>query len=327
MVNDADPKRMRTLRDRYQSCTCPNVIFTCATAQNLEKYLRISSTSNVPSVQFNRIICDVPCSGDGTFRKSPHLWRLFRPRFGAELHPLQLDIAKCCLRLLRVGGRLIYSTCSLNPIEDEAVVSALLLYAWEQGMNLRLADPVTMETSSGSDDRPTSLMQRRLPGMKYRPGVRTWRCDEDVLLAGEKDGPERQESVARLPPVLPSMSPQVPEASPLADCMCLERCMRIVPQDMNTGGFFVAVLELHSGPPPAEYVMSRQEPPEGGASKKRPLTSMCAGASGDDEDEHRRRSLKTFHELGYNPKVATNGADIDVAMTLLPSRQHKMTHT
>lgn len=75
---------------------------------------------------FDRVLADVPCTGDGTLRKNPDLWGKWHHNMGKSLHHLQLKIALRGARLLRVGGRMVYSTCSLNPIEDEAVVAALL---------------------------------------------------------------------------------------------------------------------------------------------------------------------------------------------------------
>ena len=46
-----------------------------------------------------------------------------------ELHSVQLAILRRGLDNLRVGGRLVYSTCSFNPVEDEAVVAAALCAA------------------------------------------------------------------------------------------------------------------------------------------------------------------------------------------------------
>ena len=69
------------------------------------------------------MLCDVPCSGDSTLRKAPDIWRRWAAPNGNGLHPLQLRIALHAAHLLRVGGRMVYSTCSFNPVEDEAVVA------------------------------------------------------------------------------------------------------------------------------------------------------------------------------------------------------------
>lgn len=71
---------------------------------------------------------------------------------------LQLRIAVRGVEQLAVGGRMVYSTCSLNPIEDEAVIAALLEKS--EG-SLELAD-------SSSD----------LPGLKWMPGVTSWKVLE-----------------------------------------------------------------------------------------------------------------------------------------------------
>jgi 16S rRNA C967 or C1407 C5-methylase (RsmB/RsmF family) len=68
----------------------------------------------------------IRCSGDGTLRKSPDLWRRWTRRMGAGMHPLQAGIAWRAAELLRTGGYMSYSTCSMNPLENEAVVADLL---------------------------------------------------------------------------------------------------------------------------------------------------------------------------------------------------------
>ncbi len=75
---------------------------------------------------FDRILCDVPCSSDAAIRKIPQKWSRWSTKEGSSLHPLQLTILKRGLQLLKVGGKLSYSTCSLSPIEDEAVVAGAL---------------------------------------------------------------------------------------------------------------------------------------------------------------------------------------------------------
>ena len=59
--------------------------------------------------EFDRIICDVPCSGDGTMRKHPEKWRSWSPHLGRELHSRQLQIALRAMALLKVGGLMIHS--------------------------------------------------------------------------------------------------------------------------------------------------------------------------------------------------------------------------
>ena len=79
-----------------------------------------------PSFTFDRILADVPCSGTGTLAGNPEIkWRLKVE----DLHDLQLRqlaILKSALGQLAIGGRLVYSTCSLEHEENEAVVEAAL---------------------------------------------------------------------------------------------------------------------------------------------------------------------------------------------------------
>lgn len=64
---------------------------------------------------FDRVLCDVPCSGDGTLRKQPNIWAKWGISSAASLYPLQLQIAERGIRLVKYGGILVYSTCSMSP--------------------------------------------------------------------------------------------------------------------------------------------------------------------------------------------------------------------
>ena len=75
---------------------------------------------------FNRILVDAPCSGTGTLARHPEIrWRL-RPDQLAEFHSLQLQMLLMALAQLAPGGTLVYSTCSIEPEENEQVVEAAL---------------------------------------------------------------------------------------------------------------------------------------------------------------------------------------------------------
>eukprot|EP00760_Papus_ankaliazontas_P030082 PhM_4_TR4606/c0_g2_i1/m.39157/K15335/NSUN2; tRNA (cytosine34-C5)-methyltransferase len=75
---------------------------------------------------FDGIVCDVPCSGDGTSRKDSSVQQTFAPDHGDKLHPTQVDILKRGLLMLKDQGVMMYSTCSLNPAENERVVEEAL---------------------------------------------------------------------------------------------------------------------------------------------------------------------------------------------------------
>ena len=87
-------------------------------------------TGDVTSLEFaekfDRILADVPCSGTGTLAANPEIkWRL-KPEEFAGLQDLQVSILRAAAQALAPGGRLVYSTCSLEPEEGERVVDQLL---------------------------------------------------------------------------------------------------------------------------------------------------------------------------------------------------------
>lgn len=75
---------------------------------------------------FDRVLVDAPCTGTGTLRHNPEIrWRL-TPANIAELASVQLRILSGASRVVRRGGRLVYSTCSVEREENEEVVAAFI---------------------------------------------------------------------------------------------------------------------------------------------------------------------------------------------------------
>lgn len=74
---------------------------------------------------FDRVLCDVPCSGFGVFAKKPEL-RYKDPEKSAALPAIQRDILCNASQFVKVGGKLVYSTCTLLPCENGETVHAFL---------------------------------------------------------------------------------------------------------------------------------------------------------------------------------------------------------
>ena len=79
----------------------------------------------VREAEYDRVICDVPCSGFGVFAKKPEL-RYKDPATSASLPAIQRDILDAASHAVRAGGRMVYSTCTLLPEENGEQVRAFL---------------------------------------------------------------------------------------------------------------------------------------------------------------------------------------------------------
>lgn len=79
---------------------------------------------------YDRVVCDVPCSGLGVIRRKPEI-RYKSPDDFADLPALQLQILLQAAKMVKVGGVLQYSTCTLRPEENEQVVAAFLSQSTE----------------------------------------------------------------------------------------------------------------------------------------------------------------------------------------------------
>lgn len=75
---------------------------------------------------YDRILVDAPCSGTGVIRRHPDIKLLRRPEDIPAFGRVQLEILRAAFRMLAPGGRLVYSTCSVLPAENEAVMARFL---------------------------------------------------------------------------------------------------------------------------------------------------------------------------------------------------------
>ncbi|WP_300585778.1 RsmB/NOP family class I SAM-dependent RNA methyltransferase [Marivita sp.] len=107
-AHDADPRRMSDLPDRAERAG--------ATVTRVDR----------PKGTYDLVLCDVPCSGSGSWRRSPEgKWRLTPERLD-ELTGIQAKILDQVAGLIRPGGTLAYATCSVLTCENEAQIDGFL---------------------------------------------------------------------------------------------------------------------------------------------------------------------------------------------------------
>ena len=163
----------------------------------------------VPEFGYDRILVDAPCTGTGTTRKNPHVWSRWKPSGGRSMQKLQIDILSRATKLVKSGGRVVYSTCSLDPIENEAVVAEVLRNA----PSLKLISAHDM-----------------IPKLPASEGMTQWPVlsDECSIVQNEQEEDN----------FLSPSEKEIIDALPL--------CMRVWNDESTAGGFFLAVIEKKS---------------------------------------------------------------------------------
>ena len=130
---------------------------------------RVTIVSNhdgrhIPSLSgnsgYDAILVDAPCTGSGTTRKNPEVWSKWKPSGGLGLHSMQVGLLNRAVDLLRPGGRVVYSTCSLDPVENEAVISQIL----QRRGDVRLTDCSEM-----------------MEGVSIQEGLQSWVPTDDDM--------------------------------------------------------------------------------------------------------------------------------------------------
>ncbi len=97
---------------------------------------------------FDRVICDVPCSGYGTIAKKPDI-RHKKKEESDALPPIQSAILASAAKAVKTGGVILYSTCTLNPEENDAITDAFLA---EHTNFARIGEKETIFPIGGEND-------------------------------------------------------------------------------------------------------------------------------------------------------------------------------
>ena len=237
IANDVDYKRAHLLIHQMKRLNSPNLTVTNHDATLYPSIKLPSDPAHDGAIakgrylKFDRILADVPCSGDGTCRKNVNVWRDWNPGNAMGLFPTQVRILVRALQMLKVGGRVIYSTCSMNPVENEAVVAAAI------------------SRCGGSEKVGLVDCSDKLPQLKRSHGLTSWKVmdkqgkmwhswqevEDQRAQTGDEGLGKLQEGMFH--PLGTSV---------LAQDVHLERCMRVYSHQQDTGGFFITVIEKHT---------------------------------------------------------------------------------
>lgn len=326
IANDSDYKRSHMLIHQLKRLSSPNLIVTNHDATMFPS-IKLPPTPENPAtnryLKFDRILADVPCSGDGTTRKNVNLWSDWNPASALGLYVTQVRILVRALQMLKAGGRVVYSTCSMNPVENEAVIASAI------------------ERCGGLDKVELLKSDDQLPLLKRKPGLKSWKIMDKTgtiwsSYAEVKEYEAQHGATPATEKLVEGMFTPLPGSA--GAVIPFDRCMRVYAHLQDTGGFFIAILEkkvefkakpesdskkIEAKPPISaliDAIESAPAPAEGGsvAPKIEAADALETGPVGDGGDA----VAPVARQNQENPKpdatrkrsfAETEDADIDAA--------------
>jgi len=147
IANDVKLDRIKILAANLERCGVMNVVATRNDGVGLCNRLAKKG------FKFDKILLDVPCSGEGTLRSSPKTFKMWNFKVVQKLSREQKKLFASAVKCLKVGGEIVYSTCTHSPEENELVVSFAL------------------------KNFPLEIEKVELP-LKCRPGVKEWKDEK-----------------------------------------------------------------------------------------------------------------------------------------------------
>lgn len=177
VCNEIHPARAKILSENIERMGIANALVTNETPEKLAEHF--------PGY-FDKILVDAPCSGEGMFRKHPEACREWSAENVEMCAQRQNGILDCAARMLKDGGRLVYSTCTFAPAEDEGSVLRFLArhpefavedaqkwegmtpgnagWAQEYGSLGDAAEEAFLEAHKGAPERTVRLFPHHLKG-------------------------------------------------------------------------------------------------------------------------------------------------------------------
>lgn len=152
IANDINLGRISILASNLEKIGCSNVLVSRHDGIQLCKKLKKLG------MKFDRILVDVPCSGEGNIRSNPSTFKIWNIKAVQKLSRLQKKLAETALEILKPGGEMLYSTCTHSPEENELVIQYLL-------------------DKHKKDKNKIEILPISLP-LKTRPGITKWQSQK-----------------------------------------------------------------------------------------------------------------------------------------------------
>ena len=164
ICNDFKGDRIRSLGINSQRCGVSNEIITLMRGHRFKEF------------QFDKILVDAPCSGTGTIRKSLKTLLMWNPNMIRRLAGQQRQLLETAFLNLKEEGTIVYSTCTLEPEEDEGVVSYLL-----EKYNNACLEKIPEKTLPGLKRSPAVLeFNQKKFDPRVKDCLRIWPQDNDT---------------------------------------------------------------------------------------------------------------------------------------------------
>ena len=144
IANEVSLGRIKILASNTERCGVINTIITKKEGAAICRRFKNTNT------EFDRILVDAPCSGEGTLRSSYKTYKMWNPQTIKRLSRIQKQLLTSAIEICKPGGTIVYSTCTHAPEENEEVVDFVL----DKFDNIKLQDI-------------------KLP-IKTRPGITKW---------------------------------------------------------------------------------------------------------------------------------------------------------
>ena len=224
LANDNNFQRAYMMVHQLKRLNTAGMVVVCHDAQLFPTLYNSEDLND--KLFFDKILADVPCSSDAVMRKLPMKWKQWSTKEGFSLHKLQLQILKKGINLLKIGGIISYSTCSLNPIENEAVVAEIMRNYSKNG-ELEILDVKNAFKDTGI-----------IP----HDGLDNW-----TVMIEDKEDKNKLNVIKDINDKLFLENKNIISESCFAQNdiknFGLEKCNRFFPNDSDTSGFFITLIK------------------------------------------------------------------------------------